>query len=272
MVSNPRMLVRRSFLIAGLGLAHSAFAQTTPARLDDPLRVGVDHALIGSGLARALQLAFGRDTGIAIVLRPGPASTLLEALDGGEIDVTLTNAPELEERMVASGLAHDRREVAVTETVIVGPAPQRKQPDPIGIAGGRDVVAALARLRDAGAAGLAGFVSAGDGSGVHLLEQRVWRAAKLAPAAPWYSSATGGAAALVAQVRAQGGYALVDRGAWAASGGLPQAVLVEGDPALQLPVHVMRPFRTRHRASKLYIDWLAGPRGRGAARSVRGVR
>ena len=30
------------------------------------------------------------------------------------------------------------------------------------------------------------FLSAGDGSGTHVAEQALWRAAAIAPAAPWY--------------------------------------------------------------------------------------
>ncbi len=46
---------------------------------------GADQALVDSGLAGALQAAFGRDTGVAVKLQPGLSSTLLEALERGEL-------------------------------------------------------------------------------------------------------------------------------------------------------------------------------------------
>ena len=54
------------------------------------MRLGVDVALIDSGLAQALQRGFGRDTGIAVKLIPGTAQALLPALERGEFDAAMT--------------------------------------------------------------------------------------------------------------------------------------------------------------------------------------
>ena len=75
------------------------------------------------------------------------------------------------------------------------------------------------------------FLSAGDGSGVHIAEQALWRAARIEPVAPWYVTAEPGRS-FTAQVRARGAYALVERGAWTALGGTPVVVAAEGDPLL----------------------------------------
>ena len=96
--------------------------------------------------------------------------------------------------------------------------------------------------------------------GRHLAEQALWRAAKIAPAAPWYQKAAAGG--LLAQARAQGAYALVEHGVWADHGGAPLAVLVQGDPRMLVPVHVMRSFRVNHPAGKLFTQWITGPKGR----------
>lgn len=265
---------RRQLLIAAaaaLAAPVSLRAQQR-ASLADPLRLGADQALVDSGLAAALQKAFGRDTGVAVKLQAGLSLPLLDALERGELDAALTNAPEAETRLESQGLAHDRRRVADAALVLVGPAPKKKTPDPAGIAKMGDAAAALAQLRDAALAnpGTIAFLSSGDGSGAHLAEQALWRAAKVAPAAPWYSRAEPGA--LVAQARRQGAYALVERGVWADHGGAPLAVLVEGDALMVVPVHVMRSFRVNHPAGKLFTQWITGPKGRAVVAAQRGYR
>jgi tungstate transport system substrate-binding protein len=269
------MISRRRLLTVTLpALACAPAAWPAQRRsLADPLRVGVDHALLDSGLASALQRAFGRDTGVAVQLVRRPALPLLEALDRGELDAALANAPEAEARLDTQGLVHDRRAIASGEFVIVGPAPRGKVPDPAALAGSRNAAEALTRLRDAALAapGTITFVSAADGSGTHVLEQALWRQAKIAPAAPWYAAAKPGPG-LIAQVRALGAYALVERGAWLAQGGAPLAVLVEGDAQLLEPVHVMRAFRVNHPAGKIFVTWITGPKGRRVVAAQRGYR
>jgi tungstate transport system substrate-binding protein len=118
------MLSRRRLLwapLAALAGPDRAFAQQRQS-LGDPLRLGVDRALMASGLAPALLHAFGADTGIAVKPVPGPALPLLKALEQGEIDAALTNTPEAEAKLEQQGLAHDRQAIAGGEFVIVGPA------------------------------------------------------------------------------------------------------------------------------------------------------
>ena len=306
------MTRRRPLLLAALSapvwLSPAAQAQQRKS-LADPLRLGVDGALVESGLARALVRAFGRDTGIAVQLVPGPALPLLDALERGELDAALTNAPDTELKLAQQGLAHDRRAVAMAALVLVGPAPKGKPADPAGVAGSRNIAEALQRVAAALAALTAPpasgapaapaattvatatsaaksptptaaptsppapmqFLSAADGSGAHVAEQALWRAAKVAPVSPWYAAADKGAT-LASQARTRGAYALVERGSWAVHGGAPLAVLVEGDPSLELPVHVMRSFRINHPAAKIFIGWITGPKGARVVAAQRGYR
>ena len=270
-----RMFSRRSLLLASLGVPLAASpAQAQQRRsLADPLRLGADTAVFDSGLARALQKAFGRDTGVAVQLVRHPALPLLDVLERGELDAALCNVPDAESRLDAQGLVHDRRAIAVGDFVIVGPAPRGKDRDPAGLAGGRDAASALVRLREAALAapGTVRFLSATDGSGTHVAEQALWRAAALAPAAPWYIAADT-TRSLVAQARELNAHALVERGVWLAQGGTPLAVLVEGDLRLAEHVHVMRSFRVGHPAAKLFVAWIAGARGRRVVAAQRGYR
>lgn len=266
---------RRSFLLTPLAVGGplvDARAQQRPS-LDNPLQLGVDRALVEGGLATALQRAFGRDTGLAVQLTAGPSSALLAALAQGEIDATMTDAPDAEAPLVQQGLAHDRRAVALGDWVLAGPLPAaggRAALDPARLRGGTDLATALSTLAATAAATSLRFVTPGDGSGSHMAEQAAWRAARVAPAAPWYVQAPPGVP-WVAEARRLPGYSLMSRGHWRAEGRAPLALLVE-DPRFTVQVHVMRSFRARHPAAKLFADWVTGPRGRRVVGTLKGWR
>ena len=77
---------------------------------------------------------------------------------------------------------------------------------------------------------------------------------------------------LVAQARATGAYALVERGAWLTAGGAPLALLVDGDPTLVERVQAMRSFRSPHPAGKIFLAWIGDARGRAVVTAHRGYR
>lgn len=260
---NTRRTVLRLGVSLGAALALPATRAAQSRSLADPLRLGVDDALFDSGFAGALQRGFGHDTGVAVQLLHGPATAVIAALERGEHDATLTNAPDAEQALVQQGLAHDRRAVAVAEFVLVGPSALAKS-----LAAGNDVALALSRIAQAQIP----FLTRPDGCGTHLVEQAAWRAAKTAPGGAWYRAAADGAPVL-AQARSQDACTLVERGVFAAS---PPArghgVLVQEDPRLAVDVHAMRSFRTAHPAAKLFVGWITGEKGRAVVASHRGYR
>ena len=267
-------MLRRFFLLGFVATSPIAAAQNRSQRVvGGPLRLGADSALVDSGLAQALQQAFVQDTGLAVHLAGAPALPLLDALAAGELDVGLGNAPTAEGRLDSQGLIHDRQPVASGEFVLVGP------PKPINaalrLAKGevRSAGTALRWLHESAQVQPDPFVffSANDGSGAHVAEQEAWRAAQIAPQAPWYQPARAGRG-LIAQIREKGAYAIVERGAWVAQGGAPLAILVEGDRGLIETIHAMRSFRSPHPAGKMFVAWIAGRRGRAIVAAQRGYR
>ncbi|MDQ6685083.1 MAG: substrate-binding domain-containing protein, partial [Pseudomonadota bacterium] len=228
-----------------------------------------DDALVASGLASRLLRSFSFDVGLPVRLRAGPATAILDAVRDGEVDAVLSNVPAVEEALAARSLVYDRRLVAYGEFVVVGPVPppRGRNPPP---AFGDNVREALGRIRDLATAGQEGavFMSAGDGSGTHLAEQALWRAAGIAPAASWYLMAPRGE--FLAQVRARNAFAVVERAAWLASGGGPRLpVVCAADPMLVEPIHAMRSFRAKHPAGKMFVGWIAGRRGRSVVSALR---
>ncbi len=255
---------------AASGAALPLIAQAAQRRsLADPFRLAVDEALVDSGLAAQVQRRFGRDTGVAIQLLPGPARELLDALGRGEHDGALLNTPQAEAALDRLGLLRGRRQVATSDFLIVGPTVLRPGLDALGVRA--QAVSALAALAKAGA----NFLGATPGSGAQELEADLWRAAKVAPLLPWYHPSPGRGALAVAHA----GLActLVERGVWAVAGAaLHRAsdfgVLVEGDPLLQVQVHLMRSFHLDHPAGKLLGDWLASRAGRQAIAALPAYR
>ncbi len=269
-------------MFAALAASSGAAPAQQRRSLADPLRLGVDHALIDSGLAAALQRGFGNDTGIAVRLVPGAAQPLLQALERGELDAALTNAPHVEVQFESLGFVHERALVAESEFVLVGPTlppPQKgksrtktKPRDPAGLVDATSAADALQRLVGAvGADPSLRFLSANDGSGTHIVEQALWRQAGVAPASPWYVN-TDGSAKLLAHARELGAYTLVERGVWMRQGGAPLLAVVQGDATLRVPVHVMRGFRANHPAAKLCSRWFSTARGRAVVAAQRGYR
>jgi tungstate transport system substrate-binding protein len=264
-MNSSRQITRRTLVLASAfaWLPHGKTMAAQRQSLADPMRLGVDDALMKSGLARALQRAFGVDTGVAVNLTGGPALAMLEATELGDLDAALTNVSWLEAHIEKQGLVHDRRPIATGSLLLVGPAALAKALD-----AKRDIVLALQRMSQAQVP----FISGSPGSGSQLAEQALWRAAEVVPDAAWHFPPTADAPVL-SQAKDKQACMLVEAGAWMAQGGgSGYAVLVDGDDKLNLPVHVMRSFRVNHPAGKLFVNWIAGGRGRRVVAAQRGYR
>jgi tungstate transport system substrate-binding protein len=259
---------RRHVLAAAAALAPPALvAQPRGLRLDQRLRCGAELSLMASGLARALQGAFGRDTGLAMQLVAAPATALLGAARDGEVDCALSNAPAEEAVLEQQGLLHSRLRIATGSFLVVGPTTAA----PLSA---RSVAGALGEIAGGRASGEVPFLTPGDGSAAHLAELRLWQAAGVEPRAPWHRAAQADRS-VADQVRRGGAWAVVERGAWLAAGGAVAGrsrIVLQDDPLLEVPVHALRSFRSPHPAGKLWSTWVGGPRGRAVAGARQGYR
>ncbi len=264
-MNSSHSIARRWLLVAGVGctLGPTAALAVQRRSLEDPMLLGADDALMQSGFARTLQRAFGVDTGIAVQLTSGTAVEMLEATELGDVDALLSNAPWLDAHIEKQGLVHDRRPIATGSLVLVGPSTLAKALD-----ARRDIALALQRLAEVQTP----FLSGRPGSGSQLAEQALWRAAAVQPDKAWHQVAASQGSVL-AQAKEIQACLLMERGAWLAQGGGGgYGVLVEGDPRLSLAVHVMRSFRINHPAGKLFVNWIAGAKGRRVIAGLRGYR
>jgi tungstate transport system substrate-binding protein len=182
-----------------LALAPTALAQAPASRT---VILSTTTSTQDSGLLDVLVPLFEKHTGYTVKTISVGTGQALALAARGEADVALCHAPALEKKYVAEGKLHDRRLVMYNDFLLVGP-----EADPAGIKGDRSVVEAMKKIAAAGAR----FVSRGDKSGTHILEQRLWTEAGLTPAAPWYIESGQGMGATLGIANDRQGYTLTDR-------------------------------------------------------------
>lgn len=201
---------------------------------------------------------FESSTGISVEVIAVGSGQALEMGRSGDADVLLVHSPAQEEEFVAAGYGVDRTYVMYNDFVVVGPTD-----DPAGIGGMEDVAAAFARI----AAAQVAFVSRGDNSGTYVKEQGVWAAAGIAPEGhEWYILAGQGMGAVLLMAEEMNAYTLSDRGTYLSrvNEGYSLPILVEGDPLLSNPYHVIavNPEQcpgVNYEGATRFIEWLVLP-------------
>jgi tungstate transport system substrate-binding protein len=185
-----------------------------------------------AGLLDSLLPIFERRSGFKVKVVAVGSGQALEMGRRGDADVVLAHAPEAERVLADSGYFLRRRLVMHNDFLVVGPAA-----DPAAVRGMTDAVAAMRRL----AARQALFVSRGDRSGTHVLEQKLWRLAEVRlPPNGWYVESGQGMAATLQMADQKRAYTLTDRATYLAWRDKVQLLpLVEGDPLLYNVYHVM---------------------------------
>jgi tungstate transport system substrate-binding protein len=213
-----------------------------------------------SGLFAHLLPAFKAASGIDIRVVALGTGQALDTARRGDADVVFVHDQPAEEKFVAEGFGVKRLPVMYNDFVIVGPGT-----DPAGVRG-RDVVAALGKIANAGAP----FVSRGDKSGTHAAELRYWKLLGIDAEAnkpKGYQACGCGMGPALNIASSTNAYALTDRGTWLNfknRGDL--AVLVEGDTRLfnQYGVMAVNPAKHPHVKAQLaqtFVDWVVSPAG-----------
>ena len=174
----------------------SAAAQTPGPRT---LILSTTTSTQDSGLLDVLVPMFEQATGYSVKTISVGTGQALALAARGEADVTLAHAPPLEKKYVDEGKLLNRR-------LVIGPAD-----DPARVKGLK-AAAALRRIAEASAR----FVSRGDKSGTHLLEQALWKQAGLEPRGTWYIESGQGMGQTLLIANERNAYALTDRGTYLA--------------------------------------------------------
>lgn len=222
-----------------------------------------------SGLFRHLLPLFKQKTGIEVRVVAVGTGQALDIGKRGDADVVFVHAKPLEERFVADGHGVKRLEVMYNDFVLIGP-----KSDPAGIGAGRDIVAALQKIR----AAQAPFVSRGDKSGTHFAELELWKLAGVEIASDrgrWYRETGSGMGPALNTASAMNAYILADRGTWLSFRNRGElAIAVEGDRRLfnQYGVILVNPARhpqVKRDLGQQFIDWVVSPEGQKAIADYR---
>ena len=209
-----------SVLVAVLALAPPASAQAPPTTVI----LSTTTSTQDSGLLDVLVPMFERKSGFTVKTISVGTGQALALAARGEADVTLAHAPSLEKKYVADGKMSNRRLVMYNDFVMIGP-----EDDPAKIKGEKSALAAFKKIAAAGSR----FVSRGDKSGTHVLEQSLWKQAGATPAAPWYIESGQGMGATLGIADDRKAYTLTDRATLLAFGRRVRLVImVEGDRPL----------------------------------------
>jgi tungstate transport system substrate-binding protein len=209
-----------------------------------------------SGLLDVLVPLFERQTGYTVKTISVGTGQALALAARGEADVSLCHAPSLEKKYVADGKMHNRRLVMYNDFLLIGP-----EPDPARIRGDQSVVAALRKIAETGSR----FVSRGDKSGTHVLEQHLWKAAGITPAAPWYIESGQGMGATLGIANDRQAYTLSDRATLLAfSRRVELKPMVEGDKLLLniysvMEVNPANGPKVNVAGGKAFADWILSP-------------
>lgn len=216
------------------------------------LRLGTTTTVEQSG-ALALFDSLHAPAKVAVVI--GGSGQILRAAAAGDLDVVITHAPSLEQRLlVAPGHAALRCPFVASSFAIVGPPA-----DPAQVAGAASPAEALRRI----AGTRATFVSRGDSSGTHAKELALWTSAGVSPSPrgeagrqPWYLETGADQAATLRVADERHGYALVDLPTFEKQKGVELRVLLTGDTALLNPytLYVVRS-PTPHPAAAAFATW-----------------
>jgi tungstate transport system substrate-binding protein len=213
-----------------------------------------------AGLLDSLLPVFERQTHYTVKVIAVGSGQALAMGRRGDADVVLAHAPDAERALVDSGYFVRRRIVMHNDFLIVGPPD-----DPAKLRGMTDPIAALQRIAQGGAP----FVSRGDQSGTHQMEQKLWRLAGIGPPSPggWYTESGHGMGETLQMTDQKRAYTITDRATYLAWRDKLQLVpVVEGDPRLYNVYHVLElnpknAPRINVTGGRAFADFLVSPEG-----------
>ena len=214
------------------------------------INVGVSTSIHDSGLLTVMKESFeAANPGYSLRVIAAGSGQLLSLGARGDLDVLISHSPAAELRFIEAGHGVRREPIMENDFVIVGPPA-----DPARIRGTSDVVAALAKIADSGAA----FMSRGDESGTHRKEQELWRAAGIAPGGWSYSQLGQGMGAVLNAASETRSYTLADRGTYLFMRRVLELdILVEGDERLRNVYSVIIVTGPRERVgAELFVAWV----------------
>lgn len=244
-----------ALLLALLGLAS--------AQADDKvIRLATTTSTENSGLLAYLLPKFERACSCEVrVISVGTGKALKLGQDGN-VDVVLVHSRPAEDAFVAAGHGINRHDVMYNDFVLIGP-----NNDPARIKGEKDVISAMKKI----AGSKSTFVSRGDESGTHLMENSFWKIAGIKPTeinqTHWYFSAGQGMGEVLMMSGEMRAYTLTDRGTYISyRDRVSLPILVEGDARMFNPYGIIavNPKKypdVNYKGATALINWITSKEG-----------
>src|SRR2546423_2224270 len=209
-----------------------------------PLRLGTTYTVQQSGALAVLESLWTGPAPLTTVV--APSGQILRAAANGDLDMVITHAPALEQRLlVGPGHALLRCPLVSSRFAIVGPTT-----DPARVASAPSAAAAFRRIAAVGGP----FVSRGDSSGTHVKELDLWQAAGVTPLSRWRIESGADQAATLHLADERDAYALAHLPTYARLRGLSLRILFVADTALTNPYTL---YLTRHATAPATASALA---------------
>jgi tungstate transport system substrate-binding protein len=246
------MMLKSIALLAAMALGTAASAED--------MKMAVTTSFANSGLAEVLLPEIEKDTGITVQLLVVGTGQALALGAAGDVDAVLVHSRAAEDKWLAEGNGTHRREIMYNDFVIVGPAS-----DPAATKDTKTAIDAFKVI----AAAQAPFVSRGDDSGTHKMEQAIWKDAGIEVTGDWYRSVGQGMGAALNTAAGMNAYILADRASWLNFGNKADlAIDFEGDPALfnqyaYLPVNPVKHPHVKTELVEKLEDWLVSDTAKG---------
>lgn len=203
------LLITASVLTLVLGCTPSAASPLPP---QPRLRVATTTSLYDTGLWGYLEPMFEKKYDVELDILSAGSGKAAEYGKRGDVDAVTLHDKPLEEQFVAEGYGVARVPFAYNYFLIVGP-----KADPAGI---KDLSPAAA-FNKLMTTQNASFVSRGDNSGTHTMEQTIWKAAGydyevVRKSGKWYIEAGSGMGATLMMASEKEAYTLTDIGTYLA--------------------------------------------------------
>jgi tungstate transport system substrate-binding protein len=230
------------------------------------LRLGTTTSTEDSGLLKFLLPEFETKNKLRVHVISTGTGKALKLGENGDVDVLLVHSRPDEEKFITDGFGVKRRDVMYNDFIIVGPTN-----DPAKVRGMTDAVAALNKIQVSKSL----FISRGDQSGTHKMEQRLWNLSGMHPGGEHYLSIGQGMGETLNMASSKQAYTLTDRGTYIAyKQRATLDVLVTGDPRIYnaygvMAVNPKRYASVNYDGAQKFIDWITSPDGQQRIASFR---
>jgi tungstate transport system substrate-binding protein len=241
------ILVTALVAVTGCGSDSRSSASTTSA--SGQMVMATTTSTRDTGLLDTLVPAFEKAGNCSVKTVAVGSGQALDLGARGQADVLLVHSPDAERTFMKQGHGSTRRAVMHNDFVLVGPP---SDPAKTANAGGiEQAMRAIARTTSP-------FASRADESGTNAKELKLWQQADLTPSGSWYIKTGQGMGPTLVIADQKDAYTLSDRGTFLATKNLDSKILVEGDPQLQNPYHVIvvKHAGTNVGCAKAFSDWI----------------